>query len=92
MGLLGPIALSGMPGSAQGTLILGFLVLLVVLAVFGAGAKSKGDPVRFTAGRVARTALSTIAVVMGAVAVVGAGIFVITFVACVSGSGRGFGS
>ncbi|MEK7469998.1 MAG: hypothetical protein AAB074_21730 [Planctomycetota bacterium] len=82
LGLAGPFALYKASEGITGEIVVGFLVMLAVVAVFGAGASSQSEPARFAAGRVARTALMTIAITIAVVAVIGVAIFVLAFVAC----------
>lgn len=92
LGLVGPGLLSAVTRGSDGSALgLGFLIMLVVLAIYGAGAKSQGDPVRFAIGGVARTALATIGIAIAAGAVLAAGVVALAFVACMV-SARGSGS
>ncbi len=64
-------------------LLLGFLIMLVVLAVYGANARAGDDPIGFTAGRVAKTALTTIGMMLAAGAVLLAAGTALLYVICV---------
>lgn len=92
LGLAGPIVLSNAAGpTASAPMYLGFFIMLIVLGVYGAGAKAKDDPVRFAIGGVARTALTTIGIAIAAGAVLSAAAVALVFVACLA-SARGSGS
>ncbi len=66
-----------------------FLLILVGLAIYDARARAKDDLVGFTVGKVAKTALDTIGLVVAAGAVLFAVVFALFFVACVVSMGTG---
>lgn len=84
LGVAGPLLALKVAGQMKSQVI-GFVVLLfIMVAVFGANAKAE-EEVRFAAGRVARTALITVAVCIAVTAVLAVVAFVLIFVACVTG-------
>lgn len=87
LGIAGPLALLKVAAGLTPGIIAGLVLMLAVLAIFGANARSKDSPNLFAAGRVARTALLTMAIAVAIVAVIGVAIAVLIFVACASGGG-----
>ncbi len=88
LGLVGP-GLIALSARGSETLLGVFLIILVVLAIYGAKSRAKDDLVGFTVGKVAKTALSTIGLVVAASAVLFAAGFALLFVVCVVATGTG---
>lgn len=82
LGLAGPFALYRAGEGVTAEIVVGFLVMLAVVAVFGLNASAQDQPARFAAGRVARTALLTIAISVAITAILGVAFFVLAFIAC----------
>lgn len=95
LGGIGSVVVSGSGG--QGEMVSlgvgGLIVTLIVLALYGAGGKAAKDPVRTQVGRVAGSALATIAITIAGLGVLATLGVVLFFVACITGAaGSGFGS
>jgi hypothetical protein len=85
VGIAGPLFMWGRLERASPVLLLLALGSLVVLALFGLGARASERPALYAAGKVARTALLTIAVGAALAMLLGAAAVVLVFVACVAG-------
>lgn len=84
LGLGGPFVLYRMAGKITVEVIGGFLFILAMVAVLGLSGRSSDEPARFAAGRVAATAILTIAIGLAVAALIGGALVVLAFVACVN--------
>ncbi|MCE9580948.1 MAG: hypothetical protein K8T20_00375 [Planctomycetes bacterium] len=85
LGIAGPLLAIRVAGDMKPQVIGGLFLMFLLVAVFGANARASDEPARFVAGRVARTALITIAVCIAITAILAVVAFVLVFVACVTG-------
>ena len=90
LGLGGPYVLYRMAGEVTVEVIGGFLFVLAMVAILGLSGRSSDEPARFAAGRVAATAILTIAIGLAIAALIGGALVVLAFVACASGGKGGW--
>ncbi len=67
-------------------------LLLFGALIYGMNAREEKEPVRFASGQIARSAITTICVVIAGLGLLGAGAVVLLFVACVGAGPGGLGS
>ncbi|MBI2923635.1 MAG: hypothetical protein HYY18_21475 [Planctomycetes bacterium] len=84
LGLGGPYVLYRMAGKVTIEVVVGFLFVLAMVAILGLSGRSGDEPARFAAGRVAATAILTIAIGLAIAALIGGALVVLAFVACVN--------